>query len=76
MKRRFYFHIKLREILTHKGITQKELAEMTNIREATISEIANNSRNVINKIHLAKIMDALNVTKLEDILVMTTEEEY
>lgn len=72
--RRYHFYVCLKKVLEDKGMTQKELAEITGIREATISEIANNSRNVVNKVHLGKIMDALNLTDLNDILVVTVED--
>lgn len=76
MRRKYHFRLKLKRLLEERNITQKELAEMTGIREATISEIANNSRTVINKSHLSKIMNALNLTKLEDILDLKIEEEF
>lgn len=63
--------IKLKDILKEKNITQKELAEMTGLREATISELANNSRNAINKDHLILIMKALNITDLNRIINLT-----
>lgn len=73
--RRYRFYITLKKALEDRGMTQKELAEITGIREATISEIANNTRNVINKVHLGKIMEALNITDLNDILVLVLEED-
>jgi putative transcriptional regulator len=64
----YHFNFKLREILKRKGVTQKELAEMTGIREATISEMVNDSRSVYNKEHIVKVMDALHIEDLNDIL--------
>ncbi|WP_338259745.1 helix-turn-helix transcriptional regulator, partial [Bacillus anthracis] len=40
--------IKLKEILNEKNLTQKQLAEMTHMREATISDIVRGARTVIN----------------------------
>jgi putative transcriptional regulator len=76
MRRTYHFKLKIRDILRDKNMTQKELAELAGIREATLSEMASNSRSVINKVHLAKIMDALDITKLEDILEFSIEEEF
>jgi putative transcriptional regulator len=76
VKRTYDFRVKIKRVLLERNITQKELAEMTGLREATISEISNNSRTVINKSHLSKIMDALDITKLEDILELKIEEEF
>ncbi|APZ82655.1 hypothetical protein Goe27_01990 [Bacillus phage vB_BsuM-Goe27] len=77
MPRRTYtIHVKIKEVLESKGMAQKDLAEMTGIRAAAISEMAQGARTVINKSHLTKIMDALNITRLEDILELTIEEEF
>nr|WP_283249517.1 helix-turn-helix transcriptional regulator [Lederbergia citrea] len=58
-----------------KGITQKELANMTDLREATISEIANDTRSTYNKKHLLKIMEALKVSDLNDILEVRSTKQ-
>lgn len=63
-----YFHMKLRHVLDRKGVSQKELALKTGLREATISEIINDTRSAYNKVHLLKIMKALNITDLSEIL--------
>jgi putative transcriptional regulator len=75
MKRMYHFEFKLRELLERKGMTQKELASITGIREATISEMVNDSRSVYNKTHLVKVMDALNVLELSDILELHVIEK-
>lgn len=61
-------YIKLKHLLKEKNVTQKELAEKTGLREATISEIANNARSTINKKQLVAIMKALNVKDLNRIM--------
>lgn len=60
--------IKLKEILKEKGMTQKELAEITKLRPNVLSEMANNSRTTINKEHLEIVMKALDIHDLNDIL--------
>jgi len=75
MAERIYtFRIKLKEALEEANMTQSELAELTGLRRATISEIAQNSRTVMNKSHLGKIMDALDLTDMNDILELVIEE--
>ncbi|AYJ76388.1 transcriptional regulator [Bacillus phage BSP12] len=76
VRRTYDFRVKIKEVLEERGLTQKDLAEMTGIRAAAISEMAQGTRTVINKSHLTKIMDALNITRLEDILGLTIEEEF
>lgn len=77
MARRIYnFRVKIKDVLADRGLTQKDLAEMTGIRAAAISEMAQGTRTVINKVHLSKIMNALGITRLEDILELSVEEEF
>lgn len=63
--------IRLRELLMEKNMTQKELSEITGLREATISEIANNSRTTINKEQILIIMKALGIEDLNRIINLT-----
>ena len=60
--------LKLDSILKNRKMTQKELSEITEIREATISVIVRNRVDKINLEHLATIMTKLNITDFNDIL--------
>lgn len=60
--------IKLKEILKEQNMTQKELAERTDLRPNVLSEMANNSRTTINKEHLEIVMDELGIEDLNKIL--------
>ncbi|MGG3561616.1 helix-turn-helix transcriptional regulator [Neobacillus rhizosphaerae] len=62
------FRMKLKDLLERKGISQKELAKATGLREATISELVNDTRSAYNKKHLLTIMEALKVTDLSEVL--------
>lgn len=55
-------YIRLQEILDERQITQKELANMTQLRTATISELCNNVRTTINRSQLELIAAALEIT--------------
>lgn len=61
-------HVRLKEILDERKLTQKQLSEMTKIKQATISEIANDQRSTINKKHLEKIIDTLEITDISEII--------
>ena len=50
--------LKVKEILEERKITQKKLAEVSGIRESTISDIVRGARTVINFEHLSKIADS------------------
>lgn len=67
-------NIKLKKLLKEKNVTQKELAEKTGLREATISEIANNARTTINKEQIIAIMKALGVKELDKIIELNWHE--
>lgn len=60
--------VKLKSVLIERNITQKELAEMTKLRRATISEISRGQRGSINIEHLEKIAIALKITKISDLI--------
>lgn len=60
--------VKLKEIMVKKGINQMKLSELTGIKQGTLSEIVRNRRDSINKIHLYKIMKALDIRSFDEIL--------
>lgn len=66
MKVRVVF--KLKTLLIEQDMTQKELAQKTNIRESTISDIVRGTRTVLNYSHLEKISNALSITDIKDII--------
>lgn len=61
-------HVKLKTVLMEKGIQQKQLAEMTGIREASISEFANNVRGTLNIQYILKIMETLEIDDIREIV--------
>lgn len=64
----------MKQVLECKGISQKELAQKTGLREATISELVNNTRSAYNKNHLLRIMEALNISDLNELLEVRTRK--
>lgn len=65
---RIQFRVRIREILKARRITQKQLAAMTGIREAAISDLVNDTRQAYNKEHLAKCMVALGLTDISEVI--------
>lgn len=61
-------YVKLADVLNERGLTQKDCVEMTGLRAATISEIANNRRSSVNREHLGIIAKALNITDVSELL--------
>jgi putative transcriptional regulator len=59
---------KLKEVLENRKMTQKELAQKSGVREATISDIVRGTRTVINFSHLADIVTALEIMDIREIM--------
>ena len=60
--------LKVKEILEERKITQKKLAEVSGIRESTISDIVRGARTGINFEHLSKIAEALEITDIRELI--------
>lgn len=67
--------IKVQELLDERGWSQKHLAELTGLRRAAISEICNNLRTSINREHLEKIAEAMNLTDINQLIELKVEQE-
>lgn len=65
-----YFVIKIDDALKDRGLTQKQLAQMTGMRVGTVSDLVNGKGNSINKVQLFAIMAALRITDLSELIEM------
>jgi putative transcriptional regulator len=65
--------VKLDEVLKDRNMSQKELAELTGIRPAAISELYNNQRKSINREHIEKIAAALNISDISELITIVDE---
>lgn len=65
---KYSIRIRLKELLNERGITQKELAKKTSIRESTISEICRNSKTTMNFKHITKIAEVLEIKDISEII--------
>lgn len=68
MKKKYVVKLKVKEAIEARGITQKKLAEMSGIRESTVSDIVRGFRTVINFEHLSKIAQALEVSDITELI--------
>lgn len=68
MEKKFVVKLKVKEALESRKLSQKKLAEMSGIRESTISDIVRGTRKVINFEHLSKIAEALEVTDIRELI--------
>lgn len=68
MNKKYIVKLKIKETIEERGITQKKLAEMSGIRESTISDIVRGTRTVINFEHLSKIAEALEIDNITELI--------
>lgn len=67
-------YLRIKELLDSRDITQKQLAEMTGIRTATINAIYRDTPTTINKEHISKIMQALDVEDITQVIEYKKED--
>jgi len=61
-------NIRLDKVLKERGLTQKQLSEMTGLRPAAISQLCNNFVQRISIEHIEKIAEALEITDLNELM--------
>lgn len=67
-KKKYKVKLKVKELLEERNITQKKLAQISGIRESTISDIVRGTRTVINFEHLSKIAEALEIDNISQLI--------
>ena len=67
-KKNYKVKLKVKELLEERNITQKKLAQISGIRESTISDIVRGTRTVINFEHLYKIAEALEIDNISQLI--------
>ena len=68
MKKKYVVKLKVKDALEKRELSQKKLAEMSGIRESTISDIVRGTRTVINFEHISKIAEALKITDIRELI--------
>ena len=68
MKKKYVVKLKVKDALDKRELSQKKLAEMSGIRESTISDIVRGTRTVINFEHISKIAEALKITDIRELI--------
>lgn len=59
--------VKLKEVLSARGMSQIELSEKTGLTRTVISELATNRRTSVNREHITKVIQALEITDMNEI---------
>ena len=67
-KKNYKVKLKVKELLEERNMTQKKLAQISGIRESTISDIVRGTRTVINFEHLSKIAESLEIDNISQLI--------
>lgn len=71
MKIRVKLHVKLRDVLKKRNITQRALAKETGLRANAISILCNDGQTTVNKEQIGKIAEALQITDIRELLELS-----
>ncbi|MGN4156079.1 helix-turn-helix domain-containing protein [Staphylococcus auricularis] len=61
--------------MKRKKMTQKRLAEITKIRESTISDIIRGNRTVLNFNHISRIASALEIVDIRELMEFIVKDK-
>jgi len=67
--------LQLNQLLHKHNLSITQLHIKTGIRRATLSELANDKRQRIQFDHLEKIVNALNITDMNEVICIVEEKE-
>ena len=67
--------LRLREILKERGMTQAELAKISGVRTAAISELCNQMRTSIHIEHIRKVAQALEIRDMNQLIALEVVKE-
>lgn len=63
--------LRIKEAIESRGLTQKAIAEMTNIRPAAISQLVRGYVERLNLDHLQRIAEALEIEDINELITIT-----
>ncbi|RWS39052.1 XRE family transcriptional regulator [Bacillus mycoides] len=68
--------LRLSDILKERDMKQKELAELSGLRESTVSDMVRGIRTSVNLDSLEKVMDCLDITDYNEMFEKVEEKMY
>jgi transcriptional regulator with XRE-family HTH domain len=75
MKEQLVVELRLDMVLKKRDMTQKELAELTGIRPAAISQLTRGFVDRLNLDHIARIANALGIEDIRELITLNYESE-
>lgn len=67
--------LRVNELLTKHNLTQAQLSELTNIRQAAISQLSRGFVSRVSIEHIERIANALNIDDINEILTIIDDEK-
>lgn len=67
--------LKVKEIINDRGMTQKELSELTGLRPNTVSMLVRGYVERLSLSHVQRIANFLDITDIREIIDLLPEEE-
>ncbi|NYE05884.1 DNA-binding Xre family transcriptional regulator [Bacillus niacini] len=67
--------IKLKELLSAKGMTIRKLSRLSDVRHSAICDLTNQKRINVHVHHLARIADALDIDDMNEIITFEKIED-
>ena len=67
--------IKVDKLLNKYGLTQKDLSELADIRQAAISQLSRGFVTRLSIEHIEKIANAFDIDDINEIITLVTDEE-
>jgi putative transcriptional regulator len=68
--------LRLSDILRERDMKQKELFELSGLRESTVSDMVRGIRTSVNLDSLEKVMDCLDITDYNEMFEKVEEKMY
>ena len=65
--------LRIKEALEQRNLTQKAIAEMTDIRPAAISQLARGYVERLNLDHIQRIAEALNIEDINELITIVKD---
>lgn len=60
--------LKIKTLCSSLGISQKDLSELSGVRQSAISEMSRNMRTTVNLEAISKIAEALNIKDIRELI--------
>ena len=65
--------LNINKLLKERGLSQRKLAQMSNVRAAAINQMSQNKREKVSLHHLERIANVLNIDDINELITLEDE---